>query len=322
MGNVTWDPPEPLAVAIVWQQGIVTRQQALAGGFTDHAITARLASHRWQQVFRGVYATFSGEVSRKAWLWAAVLRSGSEALLSHQTAAEEAGIIDGSSRPIHVSIPRDAGTLRIPGIVLHHSSRLAQAQERGALPPRTSVAETVLDLADRADSAEEAVAWPIKACQRGLLEPGAIAEAMEPRQRMRWRAELGGVLGDITEGVQSPLELRYSRRVERPHRLPAGERQVKVMRDGRRQYLDVRYSKFGVCVELDGAAFHPEETRARDRRRDNASALEGFWPLRYGWPEVSYHPCEVAGEVAALLARGGWAGTPNLCGPDCPAQSR
>jgi very-short-patch-repair endonuclease len=314
---MTWDPPEPLAVAVVWQAGVVTRQQALGGGYTDHAITARLSSGRWQSMFHGVYATFSGEVPRRAWLWAAVLRAGSEALLSHETAAEEAGIIDGASRPIHVSVPREAGTLRIPGIALHHSSRVADAQAAARVPPQTSVEETVLDLADCAESAEDAVAWAIKACQRDRVQPREIAEAMNARRRLRWRGELEGVLADITEGVRSPLELRYQRRVERAHKLPVGERQVKVTRDGRRQYLDVRYTRFGVCVELDGAAFHPEETRARDMRRDNASALEGFWPLRYGWPEVSYHACEVAGEVGTLLRRGGWTQSPGPCGPDC-----
>ena len=56
-------------------------------GFTDSAIAARLRSGRWQRLHAGVYATFSGDPLRQAWLWAAVLRAGRAAVLSHQTAA-------------------------------------------------------------------------------------------------------------------------------------------------------------------------------------------------------------------------------------------
>ena len=41
-------------------------------------ITTRLERRRWQMLFRGVYAVFTGLPSRETWLWAAVLRGAAQ----------------------------------------------------------------------------------------------------------------------------------------------------------------------------------------------------------------------------------------------------
>ena len=69
-------------------------------------------------------------------------------------------------------------------------------------------------------------------------------------------------------------------------------------------------------VELDGRAAHPADEAFRDHRRDGA-AVAGDVVLRYGWRDVVDHPCQVAAEVAAVLQRRGWSGTPLPCGPRC-----
>ena len=51
-------------------------------------IKFRVSSGRWRQMHPGVYATFTGEPSRGARLWAAVLSADPGAALSHETAAE------------------------------------------------------------------------------------------------------------------------------------------------------------------------------------------------------------------------------------------
>ena len=66
----------------------MTRRQALDAGMSLGAIAAKIRFGRWQRVHAGVYATFTGPVTRDAQLWAAVLAAGPGAQLSHQTAAE------------------------------------------------------------------------------------------------------------------------------------------------------------------------------------------------------------------------------------------
>lgn len=301
------------------QEGVLTREQALRAGLSRRLIEGRLGSGRWQRLHKGVFATFSGPVPRAALLWGAVLRAGDDAVLSHYTAAEVWNLTDDSSSSIHVSVPRQAGSLAIPGLVLHYSSRLPGARHPARLPPQTTLEETVLDLADVSRTAEDAVAWAIKACQRRLSTPDRITAVLASRNRARWRRDLTDAVAEVRTGVHSPLELRYLRDVERRHGLPRGDRQAVTTRNGTRQYADVRYTAYGVVVELDGVMTHPAEARGHDSRRDNANTLDGFQTLRYGWVPVAYHACTVAREVADLLSHRGWKGIPRPCAKGCSA---
>jgi len=308
-----------LADVLDRQEGVLTREQALRAGLSRRIIEGRLGSGRWQRLHKGVFATFSGPVPRAALLWGAVLRAGDDAVLSHHTAAEVWNLTDQSSSSIHVSVPRQAGSLVIPGLILHYSSRLPGARHPARLPPQTTLEETVLDLADVSPTAEDAVAWAIKACERRLSTPDRITAALAARNRARWRRDLTDAITEVTIGVHSPLELRYLRDVERRHGLPRGDRQAVTTRRGARQYADVRYTEYGVVVELDGVLAHPAEARKYDSRRDNANTLDGFQTLRYGWVPVAYHACAVAREVADLLRHRGWQGTPRPCAKGCSA---
>jgi very-short-patch-repair endonuclease len=299
------------------QQGVVTREQVISAGLSRHLIEGRLQSGRWQRLHRGVFAAFSGPVPRQSLLWGAVLRAGEDAVLSHQTAAETWRLSDQSSGQIHVTIPRNAASLAVPGLVIHYSSRLDAARHPVRLPPQTKLEETVLDLAEWARTAENAVAWPIRACQRRLTTPDRIMAVLEDRNRFRWRRDVADAIPEIRVGVHSPLELRYLRDVERRHRLPRGDRQVPTVRGKSLQYIDVRYTEYGVVVELDGVLAHTPERRQTDAKRDNANTLEGYQTLRYGWVPVAYHPCATAIEVYRLLHRNGLRTPLRPCGVAC-----
>lgn len=300
------------------QHGVISRQQAVIAGLDPATIDGWLRSGRWQQLHRGVYATFTGGASREALLWAAVLRTGHEAALSYQSAAELDKLLDGPSDPIHVTIPGQRRVGKIPGVVVHRSDWIRRARHPSLSPPRTMIEETVLDLTQAADEFDDAFSWVSRACQRELTLPTLLRMRMDLRKKMRWRTELSEALGDVGAGVHSALEFRYVRDVERAHHLPGAKRQARVTRQGARQYRDVLYEAYGVCVELDGQVAHPAETRWRDIRRDNANAADGIITLRYGWADVRPHACEVAAEVAAVLRLRGWTGKTGPCGPGCP----
>jgi very-short-patch-repair endonuclease len=139
---------------------------------------------------------------------------------------------------------------------------------------------------------------------------------MGARSRLRRRVGLDTVLGDVSEGAHSVLELAYLK-TERTHRLPTARRQARLLRAGRAQYLDAFYEEYQVAVELDGGVAHPAETRWRDIRRDNAGAAEGILTLRYSYADVTERPCEVAAEVGRVLQSRGWPGLPHRCGQSC-----
>jgi hypothetical protein len=302
------------------QSRIVSRQQARDAGYPRRTIDGRLRSGIWQRLERGTYATFTGDPSREAKLWAAVLRVGSGATLSHETAAEVHGLIDKPIGPIHVSVPADRrpGRRKIRGVVIHRSRCLVAEWQPPWRLPRTTVEDTVLDLVGGARTFDDAYGWVSKAIGRRLTTPQLLSTALTRRSRIRWRTWITAALADAADGVHSPLERHYVNGVERAHGLPTARRQAK-RRDGSgTRYLDNLYEKYALCVELDGQAAHPAEGRWRDAHRDNANRVQGTETLRYSWPDATENRCQTAAEIGAVLRRRGWTGTLRPCGPKCP----
>jgi len=299
------------------QHGVVTRGQAIAGGLTPGAIRSRLRSGKWRRLFAGVYATFTGPLPRSAQLWAVVLASGRGAVLSHQSAAELAGLIDDPASEIHVTLPADRSVVALPGVRHHLSVRAHTARHPTRLPPQTRVEDTVLDLTQSARDAGQAVGWVVRACARRLTTVTRLRDAFAARAKVRWRAHLAMALEDVASGCHSMLELRYLRDVERRHALPTAHRQAIRARRGGRWYDDVHYKNYGTIVELDGTKAHPDDALGRDNRRDNAGVASGLDTLRYGPEDVSGRPCEMAAEIGTVLRGKGWRGYPRSCGPAC-----
>jgi hypothetical protein len=303
---------------VLLQRGVFARWQVCAMALDPGIVAASVRSGRFQRLYTGVYAAFTGPPCREAELWAAVLRAGPDAVLSHQTAAELDGFAPGPSRLIHVTVPLEKRVVRAPGIAMHRSSRLEMARHPARMPPRTRVEETALDLVQLAATFDDAFGWISRPCAQRLTKPPLLLRALTSRSRMRWRSELVVALADIAEGVMSPLENRYVRNVERPHGLPAAKRQVVITRGGRRQYLDNLYEEFSIGVELDGQAYHPAEERWRDIGRDRALAADGVLVLRYGWDDVDDRACKSAIELGSAAQKRGWSGSLRPCSPTCP----
>jgi hypothetical protein len=317
--GVTQQLPDRCQRLLRRQRGVIASWQADRAGLSPRRMETLARSGRWQRVYYGVFASFTGELSREAVLWSAVLRTGRQSILSHESAAEVSGLFDRPSRLLHVTVPESQRLRPIAGIVIHRSSRVLEARHPGLLPPRTLVEETVLDLAQAAASFDDVVALLARSCQRGLTTPFLLTESLQLRAKTRWRAEIELALRDVADGVQSVLEHRYLRDVERAHGLPTAKRQADGMQHGHAIHRDARYRRYGVVVELDGKASHPDEQRWRDKHRDNAAVADGFLALRYGWADVTERPCETAAEIGAVLARRGWLGPLRRCGPACRA---
>ncbi len=300
-----------------WQSGAISRQQLLGAGLSAQMIKRRLERGRWQQLYLGVYAAFTGPPPRETWLWAALLRAGPGAVLSHLSAAELHGLIDHPGESIFVTVP---STRRVtaPGLVIRISGRIADATQPGREPPRTTVEETVLDLTGLAVTFDDVCGWITRAVARRLTTEERLREALRHRKKIRWRDSIEDLLAAAGDGIHSVLEYRYLRDVERAHGLPRSRHQVRVVIEGRTVYRDVYYEKYKLAVELDGELAHPDEERWRDNRRDNQAWTQDVVTSRYGWRDVYGHPCETALLQARMLRRRGWRGTPRPCSDRCP----
>jgi hypothetical protein len=309
------DIPPPANELLAAQSKVIARYQGSVAGIDPRSMRSKVSSARWQRLQRGVYATFSGDPARETVLWAAVLRAGPDAVLSHQTAAERHGLIDAPSPLITITVPasKRPARVRIPGVLIHRSDAVLRTRHPAMLPPCTRVEDTVLDLIQVVSTFDDAYAWICRAIGRRCTTADRIRQAMDARKKMRWRREIALALGDAEDGALSVLEYRYVRRVERPHGLPVAARQARIRQRTGNRYLDNLYEEYGVCVELDGAAAHPEDEQWRDKRRDNANLFGGIVTLRFGFPELGDHRCESAAFVAGVLRSHGWLGTPYSC---------
>jgi hypothetical protein len=312
--------PPSLREIAQFQSGIVTRKQALHAGLSTGSIVSKLRFGRWRQIYRGVYATFTGPLHRKAELWAAVLYAGAGAELSHETAAELYGFADRRAAVIHVSVPHSRRVQPVRGLLIHISVHVGSIEFPPPVLPCTSIENTIIDLVDSAIKFDDVCGWVTRAFVRGLTSDRALRMAARTRKRLRWRTEFGQMVAAASRGAHSVLEFRYDRDVERAHGLPAADHQVPFTKPGgARGFRDRYYGRYGLVVELDGKEAHPAEDRWTDIGRDNAATASADSTLRYGWNDVTRDACTSAAQVASSLRKRGWAGQLKPCSLGCAA---
>jgi hypothetical protein len=315
--------PPAVRQLLASQCHVITRAQALQLGLEPWVIRNRERYGSWQRLRAGVYAEFTGTPKRETQIWAALLRAGTGAALSHWTAAERHGLTDRPSAAIHITVPMERHPARwtaIPGVIIHRSRSLERAVHPAMSPSCTRVEDTVLDLIEASADFEEAYDWICRAIGRRRTTAARIRETMAARPRMRWRADLELALGDAGE-VLSVLERRYVRGVERPHGLPSARRQARVWHGTGNRYLDNLYEDYRACVEIDGAAAHPADEQWRDKDRDRWNSVhEKIDTIRIGVLGLRTREaqCATAAEIATWLSgRGPATGRP--CGREgCP----
>ena len=303
--------PDDLAALARFQDGVVTREQAVGNGLSPTAITRLVRDQFWVRIARGIFLTAPITPPWPALAWAGVLIGGDHARIGGLAAAHLHGLISDSPAQIEVLIPAQLRAPRVcgPWSFCRERSGARQSLTLGS-PPRLSVEDAVLDLVNDPECHDrEAVNWLTLAVNGRGTTPKKILRAAEWRHFSPRRALIAKTLADVEAGARSPLEVDYLNLVERAHGLPEGRRQ----QSRRRTQVDVLYEEFRLLVELDGRLGHEGMGRFRDMRRDNASTSDGLATLRYGKTDVFGSPCEVAMEVAHNLALRGWDGLLTRC---------
>lgn len=293
---------------------VITRAQLLDLGATPTWISHQVASGRWQRLLPGTYAIYTGTPTWRTRAAAALAHAGRGAALSHRSAAFVHEFFPTPPRIIDITIPFERRIADRPGLVIHRRRRPPPAW--GGLRA-TDRPHTVLDLVADVEHDDDVVGI-VCAAVRARTWPREIRAALDAAPRVRHRALLLEMLAEVADGVESPLERRYRRDVERRHGLPRARLQARERLPDGWIRADARYEGLGVRVELDGALAHPFGRTDADTWRDNAVLIaDGEITLRYRWGHVAIRPCEVAAQVGAALAIRGRAGRGRLCRPGC-----
>lgn len=303
------------------QCGVLHTEQLRYFGVPRSAITANLLAGRWQAVVLRVYATFTGPLTRPARIAAALTYAGSTAILSHHTAAEFWNMRAPVDGPVHVTVPYGCSAVSQPPLVVVHRSRAWKHIAVASVPPRTSRADTVIDLAVAEPTVRLAMQTLTALVTARRAAAWQVRERLVERPPRRYAPSLRAALDLIQSGVHSPLEEMYAVEVEAAHGIPAARRQEPFMVDGQKLVEDAVYDTIGVplTVRLDGSTHLMREVAYRDRRRDNVAELAGRSRLQFGWTELAEQPCAAALEVARVLWRHGWIGPLRTCprGREC-----
>lgn len=302
------------------QSGVMSREQLIGLGARDHDLE-RLLRRTLTVVVPGVYVDHTGELTwlQRAWVavlacWPAAL-SGSSAL---RAAAGPGWRGHRDDAPIEVAVLPSRTLVARPGIRVRRRAGLAARTMWNTSPPRVRPEEAVFDVVTSTRDQWEQIERLAQAVRSRITTAERLTAALRARPRVRGRAWLTAVLTDIGSGTASVLEQGYLERVERAHRLPTADRQRRESTSQGTVYRDAPYVELGLIVEIDGMLWHDEpEQRDRDLDRDLDAAVTGRRSVRVGWGQVFQRPCRTAAAIGALLAQGGWSGTPHPCGADC-----
>lgn len=303
------------------QDGAIARAQVIDCGLDSAFVRRRLRSGLWQRIYPGIYLTHTGALAWSQRAWCAVL-DAAPAVLSHGSALRAATSGDyalSDDVPIHITVAAGRKVTARKDVVVHHRSLLPRQIHLNLLPPRIRLEEAVLDVAAAAPDDMRAVACLADAVQARRTTPDRLLAALADRHRIRRRALLHTVLGDIRDGACSALEHTFLTRVERAHGLPRGIRQSPT-EVGRPGFRDVKYPEFGLVVELDGLAFHDDAvSRDRDLERDlDAAVFAALRTIRLAWGQAHIRSCATATKVGRILQNHGWSSQPRRCtSPTC-----
>ena len=291
-------PDAILAELARYQNGLITRQQALEGGLSVKAIEHRLASGRWMVKRRGVYVIAGVPDSERQAVLAAELATGG--IASHLTAASLWGMQFPSPEAIHVVGPRS----RLDGVRSHGSETLVDADRwrLGAID-LTSPARTMVDCAGTVPALRLGVVVD-DGLRRGLLRLSdlrACHERVATGPGRRATVGLRDVLHERQPGYaagDSQREADIVRLLARSG-LPApvlGHR----VRIGRHTYkLDIAWPELLVCIEFDGWDTHRTFTAFHgDRQRGRRIATLG-WRIVPVTSKTDLH--ELIGDLTRLL---------------------
>lgn len=276
------------------QHWVITRQQLLELGFTEHAIDWRLAEGRLHPVHRGVYAVGRPHLSRAGEFMAAVLACGKDAVLSHSSAAEFWRIRPRRPGDLEVSV---SARRHRPGLTVHRRRGFQTTRREGI--PVTTPLQTIIDIAPGLTAAELETAVN-QADYRGLTTPERIWNALgdfasQPgvrpvRELLQRHAYV------VTDTELERLMLPIIRRVGLPPPL------TQVWLNGKR--VDFYWPDLGLVVESDGGIAHrtPFE-QTDDRQREHVLDAADIKVVRFTRAQVKFEPRYVEDVLRGVAER-------------------
>jgi very-short-patch-repair endonuclease len=272
------------------QHGMVTRVQLLGLGLSAREIDYRVRTGRLWRVHHGVYCVGRPPVTPHERAIAAVLACGRGAALSHRPggALWEIGLRWPSTMEVTAPSKRSR-----PGIKIHRSPLGRRDVTRHYGIPVTTLARTLLDLAEVLDTPSLTRAVN----EARLRRKATLNDLAELLNRSPGRAtkRLRPFVERPSGPTRSEFEDAFLAFVHR-HGLPTPETNQIVAG----YEVDVLWREHKLIVELDGRPYH-ENAFEQDRERDATLLNAGFPVLRITWHRLNHQEQSEADRLHSLL---------------------
>lgn len=275
------------------QHGVVARWQLIDHGASPNAVHRRSRTGFLHRMYHGVYAVGNPNSHRRAWLLAAVLRFGPDAVLSHRPAGAEWNLRAWQGRPA-VTVPTERR--HHASIELHRSN--IPVDERTVLDgiPVTTWPRTLLDLATVLD--HDALVLAINEAEsRRLTDPLPLGALLDRHRGERGAGALRRALADTAVGrgvACGELEERFAAFVRR-HGLPPPFVNAAITAGDRGYVADALWSDARLIVELQSTAFHATPAAiSADAERTRRLTRAGFRVVYVTWTQLAKPAAEAA----------------------------
>jgi very-short-patch-repair endonuclease len=298
------------------QAGVLTRAQVGMHGVTRSQVRAEVDAGRWRVAGRECLAIAPAPADAQLGWWLAVLEASPRidiraprAALGGLTALHAAGLqgIEGDGL-VHVCAPKSSRPLSpAPGVRVHETRRWNDDDVIVAGIPRIRPEVATVQAALWARTDREAALLLVAPVQQRLTTVDLLGSALDRVLRDRRRRLLRSVFTDIVGGVRSLNELDFAAMCRR-RGLPEPDRQVVVSSAVGRSYLDVRWTRWRVVVEIDGLGHLQPDRWIEDSLRHNEIALSGDVVLRIPSLGFRLDPDRHLDAVERALRRAGWRG--------------
>jgi len=288
------------------QAGVVSRRQLRRAGVPRWVLQLEIRAGRWQRTGRQSVVIHNGPLDDAARRAIAVAEVCSRAALDGVSALQQHGITSLRDERVTVIAPKSSDPRRLARVRVYESRRFRAEDVEvvdGVRTTRPAVAAVHAALWAATD--RQATLFLVLAVQQLLTDVAELAEVVGTVRRHPRRRLLHLVLADLTGGVRSMGELDVARAM-RQRGLPEPDRQVLRRRPSGEQYLDARFDRYGVTMEIDGQQHDAVEHRVADVLRDFTLAAEGDLVLRLPLVVWRLAEQEVLDRLEQVLRARGW----------------
>lgn len=286
--------------------GVLSRREVAARGVPRWVLQAELRTRRWQRTGRQSVVTHNAPLTPAQQRAVAVIEVGPRAALDGITALQHHGVrVEGDGR-LHVIAPKGSTPRRPPGVRVHESRRFRESDvvERAGVrvvaPATAAVHAAVWARSDR-----EARLFVILVVQQRQATTVQVADAVDAVQRSKRKALLRGIAADVAGEVRAMGEWDFALALRR-RGLPEPDRQQVRRRLSGRQYLDCRFDRYDLTIELDGEQHEEPEHRVTDVLRDLNLLAEGDDVLRIPGVALRLDEDRVLDALERVFLSRGW----------------